>query len=183
MLKILQYGSPVLEKVAEPVENPKDPKVLNLIEDMLKVLEKEAEHSAGLSAPQVGQSLQIAICRRMDLEEKLAKEYETQGLKKTIKPIWEVMINPQIIFTSEEKSTKWEGCLSINEGDLFGQVTRPKVVKVKYKSIEGEDLELTADGYFSHVVQHEIDHLKGILFLKYIKDPTKLYTGEEIEDL
>lgn len=183
MLKILQYGSPILEKPTEKVKDVKDPKVLKLIEDMLQVLEKEADHSAGLSAPQVGKALQIAICRRMDQEEELAQRYEKEGLKKIVKPIWEVMINPKIMFKSQEQSTKWEGCLSVNEGELFGQVTRPKVVKVKYTNLDGADTELIADGYFSHVVQHELDHLNGILFLTYIKDPTQLYTSEEIEDL
>jgi len=183
MLKILQYGSPILEKPTTKVENIKDPKILKLVEEMLKVLDKEQEHSAGLSAPQVGQSQRIAICRRMDLEENILKKQQEQGITKKVEPIWEVMINPAITYKSTDQSTKWEGCLSVNQGELFGQVTRPRMVKVKYTNLEGEEIEITADDYFSHVVQHEIDHLEGILFLKYIKDPTQLYNSDEIEDL
>jgi len=183
MLKILQYGSPKLEKPSLKVENIKDPKVLKLIEDMLQVLDKEQDHSAGLSAPQVGQNLRVAISRRMDTEEEIRLKNEAEGIKKKIKPIWEIMINPEILFKSKETSTKWEGCLSVNQGELFGQVTRPKVIKVKFTNIDGSESELMADDYFSHVVQHEMDHLDGVLFLKYVKDPTKLYTSEELEDM
>ncbi len=183
MLKILQYGSPILEKPTNKVENVKDPKILKLIDEMLKVLEKEEDHSAGLSAPQVGQSLKIAICRRLDLEDELQDKNKQQNIVKKTEAIWEVMINPQITYKSNDKSTKWEGCLSVNQGELFGEVTRPRIVKVKYTTIEGKEVEIIADGYFSHVVQHELDHLDGVLFLKYINDPTKLYTPDEIEDL
>jgi len=183
MLKILQYGNPNLEKPSEKVEVIKDPKVLKLIEDMLEVLDREQDHSAGLSAPQVGSNLRIVICRRMDIEESIVKKNEEQSIKKKVAPIWEIMINPEIIYKSPEFSSKWEGCLSVNQGEIFAQVKRPKLVKIKYSSIDGTELELTADEYFSHVVQHEIDHLNGDLFLKYVSDPSQFFTAEEIENL
>ncbi len=178
MKKILQYGSPVLEQKSKNVSDPKDTKISKLIDDMLEVLDSVKEHSAGLSAPQIGVVLRVAICRRVDLEEERDQNDKGEG-----EPIWEVMINPEIKKQSDTTSLKWEGCLSVNEGDLFGEVERSEKITVEYTNIEGDKVELTADDYFAHVVQHEIDHLNGILFIKYIKDPTELYTSEELEDL
>ncbi len=175
MLKILQYGSPLLEKKSIDVKNPKDPKILKLIEEMLKVLDKEKDHSAGLSAPQVGELLRIAICRRTDLED------QTKIEEKKTDPIWEVMINPVITKKSKETSVVWEGCLSINDGDLFGKVERPREVEFEFIDLDGKKQYMEANGFFAHVIQHEVDHLDGVLFLKYINDPTELYTSEELE--
>lgn len=171
MLKILQYGSPILEKVSLDVKDVNDKKIHTLIEEMLKVLEKEKEHSAGLSAPQVGKLLRIAICRRFDLEE------DTNSLN----PIWEIMINPKILRKGKEMSTKWEGCLSINHGELFGEVVRSNEVDVEFVDLNGKKQLIKANGFLSHIIQHEVDHLDGILFLKYISDPTNLYTSDEVE--
>lgn len=174
MKKILQYGSPILETPSTDVEDIKDAKVQNIINEMLKILKVEADRSAGLSAPQIGELLNIAICRRTDLE--------NSDLNTKPENIdWEVMVNPKIISKSKSKSTHWEGCLSINDGDLFGRVERPKEIEVEYIDITGRIKKIGARDFFSHVVQHEIDHLNGVLFLKYIADPTELYTSDELE--
>lgn len=182
MRKIVQYGSPILEQKSEKVKNPLDPSILKLVDEMLEVLETVQDHSAGLSAPQIGEALQVAICRRVDLEEERELNKEFSNREKS-EPIWEVMINPEIIKKSSDLSERWEGCLSVNEGDLFAEVQRPKTITVEYTNLEGMKETLEASEYFSHVVQHELDHLNGILFLKYIKDPEELYTAEELEAL
>ncbi len=174
MRKILQYGSPILETPSKPVKNINAPEVQNIINEMLKILKVEADRSAGLSAPQIGELLNIAICRRTDLEN------DDLNTKPSLIE-WEVMINPKILSKSKEKSINWEGCLSVNDGDLFGRVERPQEIEVEYIDIAGKPKKLGACGFFSHVVQHEVDHLKGILFLKYIPDPTELYTSDELE--
>ncbi len=174
MKKILQYGSPILETPSTDVKDIKDAKVQNIINEMLKILKVEADRSAGLSAPQIGELLNIAICRRTDLE--------NSDLNTKPENIdWEVMVNPKIISKSKSKSTHWEGCLSINDGDLFGRVERPKEIEVEYIDITGRIKKIGAKDFFSHVVQHEVDHLHGVLFLKYIADPTELYTSDELE--
>lgn len=173
--RVVQIGNPVLnEKTIEvDVSKIQSEETKKIIADMFLTLEDHKETGAGLSANQIGYSVRIAICRRMDLEDRRKD-------KKELEPIWEVMINPQITKKSKEMSTEWEGCLSINFGDLFGQVTRPSVITVEYFDEKGNKKELEAAGYFSHVVQHEVDHLDGILFTKYVKDPTHLYTTEEL---
>lgn len=172
MLKILQLGNPILEKKSEKVTDISDPNVQSLIDDMLELLDSIQEKSAGLSAPQVGVSKRIAICRKLENEADISKD-----------PIWEIMINPEIVKVSGFYSDYWEGCLSIKEGDLFGIVSRPETVWVKYYDRNGKKRSIKATGYFSHIVQHEIDHLNGVLFISYISDPRKLLTEKELKAL
>ena len=179
MKKILQFGNQILEKPSIEVKDVLDPKIKQLVKDMVDILEAEPERSAGLSAPQVGVLLRIAICRRTDLEGEISGEFEDDK-KKKVKPTWEVMFNPEITYKSKESSVHWEGCLSVNHGDLFGQVERAREIEFNYMGVDGKQHNLKAIDFFSHVVQHEIDHLDGVLFLKYVDDPSKLYTGEEL---
>ncbi len=172
MRKIIQLGDPVLEQKSKLVELPLTKEENLLIDDMLEILNSNPENSAGISAPQVGILKRIAICRRMDLAEDNDK-----------KPLWEVMINPEILLSSDNESIYWEGCLSIKNGDLFGEVSRPEDVRVKYTNRKGEVRELECSDYFSHIVQHEIDHLNGVLFISYIDDPENLYTGKELDSI
>ena len=144
---------------------------------MFEAIKNHGSGAAGLSAPQIGVLQRIAICKRVDLETKEKKN------KIDDEKLWVVMINPEITNQSKELSTRWEGCLSINYGDLFGKVTRPKSVEVEYFDLKGSRKKLKAEGYFSHIVQHEMDHLNGVLFLKYISNPEELYTGEELEQM
>lgn len=176
MKKILQYPNPKLELISETVLDVTDRKYDELINDMLKILAKESDRSAGLSAPQIGTLERIVICRRTDLEPE----------KREIRPkdiVWEVMINPVLKKISKGTSKNWEGCLSVNDGDLFAKVERPIEVEVEFYDIFRKKKKLVASNFFSHVVQHEVDHLNGTLFLKYVDDPDKLITGEEFESI
>ena len=168
-VKIVQYGNPVLEERSIEVEDPSADEVKVLVGKMMQALSNYGDGAAGLSAPQIGVLERVAICRRVDIE-----------TKKT-GPMWEVMVNPVIKKESKEKSIKWEGCLSINFGDLFGEVSRPREVEIEYFDLVGDKKHLKAQDYFAHVVQHEIDHLNGVLFIKYIQDPELLRTSDELE--
>jgi len=165
--KILQYGNKLLETLCEAIETyTKDTE--NIIKDLLDTANSIADKCAGLSAPQIGYLKRIIICRRVDIEQE------------TDLPIWEVMINPEIVEYRDTKSEMYEGCLSINKGNLFGPVTRPDRVKVRYKDQSFEVKEMEASGLLSHIIQHEIDHLNGILFLKYIQNSADLITEKEL---
>ena len=142
---------------------------------MLNICSKKAEKTGGLAAPQIGENKQITIIRRVDLEETASDTIDEDSL-------WKVIINPEIVLTSKEQATHWEGCLSIKKGELFGPVTRPYKVKINFLNRKGRKESLEAKGFFSHVLQHEIDHLHGILFLKYVEDPEKLWTGRELDN-
>lgn len=175
--KIIQLGDPILEKKSEEVKDVHDREVQQNIQDVLDTVLSVQDRSAGLSAPQIGILKRICICRRIDLEDR--EEEKKKKKERKIVPLeklWEIMINPEIIMESEKESTFWEGCLSIGETEkdtLYGPVSRPDSIRIKYLTREGEQKELLAEGFFSHVVQHEIDHLNGVLFLSRVPNPLK----------
>jgi peptide deformylase len=105
----------------------------------------------GLAAIQIGVPERIVT---IDLSKK-DEEHERR-----------VFINPEVVWTSDEKATREEGCLSIPE--YYEEVERPAQVKVKYLDIDGKAHEVEADGLFATCLQHEIDHINGVLFIDYI---------------
>ncbi len=123
---------------------------LALIDDMFETMYDAP--GIGLAAPQVGILSKIIV---MDC----AKEEDE-------KPDPIAMINPEIIWTSEEMRTYEEGCLSIP--DFFADVTRPEKIKVRYLDEKSKLIEREADGLLATCIQHEIDHLEGKLFIDYI---------------
>ena len=138
---------------------------------MIDTCRADIDRTAGLSAPQVGESLAISICRRFDIGEDIDE--------------WEAMINPKIVAKSNEKTVVWEGCLSIGVGDkaIYGPVTRAKKITVEYLDRKGKTRRLDAVDYFSHVIQHEVDHNSGILFLKYVPNPDQnLWLSKDLDE-
>lgn len=167
--EILQIGDPILVTKTKPIKDPKSPEVKKVIKDLLDTCHKNADISAGLAAPQIGYDMSICVCRRVDLE---AKDQEIDDSN-----LWLVLINPKVIKKTSKNTLEWEACLSIGKGDdnLWGPVERPKKVTVKYLDVEGETKTLEATNYFGHIVQHEIDHLAGVLFISYITNPSNLW--------
>lgn len=139
-LKIIQEGNPVLRKKAEVVKNPASQEIRKLVSDMIVTM-KEAR-GIGLAAPQVGRSLRIFTA---DVEDKIY-----------------VFINPSVKDASSEKIPFEEGCLSIAE--TWGPVVRPKKLTIKALNEEGESVKIRAKGLLARVIQHETDHLDGVLF-------------------
>lgn len=148
ILKILTYPEPFLRETAKPVERI-DNGVQNIIENMAATMYDAP--GAGLAAIQVGIDSQIFI---YDLSSKEGKRS------------LEVLINPVIIVRSGEAVSENEGCLSIP--DFRADVKRAAQVQVEGLDREGNPLEIQGDGYLSFVLQHEIDHLNGILFIDHI---------------
>ncbi|MEK1932109.1 MAG: peptide deformylase [Pararhizobium sp.] len=139
---------PVLRQLSKPVETV-DADVRRLAEDMLDTM---------YDAPGIGlAAIQIAVPRRM-LVIDLAKEGEEK------QPL--VFINPQIVKSSDERSVYEEGCLSIP--DYYAEVERPASVRVKYLDRDGKLQEIEAEGLMATCLQHEIDHLNGVLFIDHI---------------
>ena len=126
-----------------------DGDIRKLVEDMFETMYKAP--GIGLAAIQVGVPVRLVV---MDLSK---KETETEP---------RVFVNPEILSPSEEKSTYEEGCLSIP--DVHEDVERPARVKVKYLDLDGKAHEEDADGLFATCIQHEVDHLNGVLFIDHI---------------
>lgn len=142
--KIVLEGDPLLEKKCRPIDKIDD-RILELIEDMAETM-YDAE-GVGIAAPQVG-VLRRVICVDIGL-----------GLH--------VFINPEI--TSKEGcSYESEGCLSLP--GVYGKVTRPEKITVKFLNREGEEVTLGADGFFARAICHECDHLDGILIRGKIEE-------------
>lgn len=155
VLKILQENDAVLRKKAVPVENPKSPEIQKMIQDMIEAM--KLANGIGLAAPQVGYSLRIFT---VNVE---AKIY--------------VFINPEIKDLSHEKVPFEEGCLSLPR--IWGPVIRPKKLTVKAFDENGQSVKIRAKGLLARVIQHEMDHLNGVLF---IDKAEKLYKIEEKDD-
>jgi peptide deformylase len=155
-LTILTHPHPTLRKIAEPIkpEILNDPKFRELLADMEEtVIHKDG---AGLAAPQIGQLVRIVLARHED---------------KTI-----FLINPQITKKSWAKEIEEEGCLSIvdNQGEIiYAPVERHKKINCIYINEKGEKKSLKAEKMLARILQHEIDHLDGILFIDKLAKPPK----------
>ena len=146
-LPILLVPDARLRAKAKPVM-PNDPRVPALAERMLATMYKAP--GIGLAAPQVGESLRLIV---VDVHPNDVPD-----------PL--VLINPEIVATSKEDAVREEGCLSLP--NQFADVTRPAVVKVRWTDLSGAKREVEADGLLSVCLQHEIDHLDGVLFVDHL---------------
>jgi len=147
-LPIVLAPDPVLKQICQPVDVIDDDVRARLV-DMLDTM--YAAPGIGLSAPQVADGRRLIVCD-------VARDGEGPQAYR--------MINPEITWQSEEQVQAEEGCLSIP--DHYGEVSRFREIKVTYLDPEGESQELEANGLLSACLQHEIDHLDGVLFIDYL---------------
>lgn len=148
-IKPIQFvPDPVLRKSALPVENITD-KTLQLLDDMAETMYDAP--GIGLAGPQIGEMKRLIVmdCSRDDEKSEL----------------WQ-MINPEVIELSEDNSTLEEGCLSIP--GHTAEVSRPDWIKLRFTDIKGKEQQIKAEGLLAACIQHEIDHLNGILFIDHI---------------
>ncbi|MEK7167461.1 MAG: peptide deformylase [Patescibacteria group bacterium] len=141
MLNIITHPNPILRKKAQKAPNPLDPEIQALIPEMVKIMKKS--DGVGLAAPQIGQSIRLVVVSHKDGDL--------------------VLINPQIIKKSILKDWDEEGCLSVP--GKSGEVKRCKKIKVKFVNEKNFPRMFTAIGLLARVIQHEVDHLDGILFI------------------
>jgi len=163
---VLQLGNPKLREVAAPVSDPTAPAVRSLVEDLADTLahwRKETGYGRGIAAPQLGVGLRVIFLR-------LPGEAP-----------WP-LVNPEIIARSAEKMVVWDACLSFLS--IFMQVERHREITVRYQDLRGEWDEVRAgeERNLSELLQHEIDHLDGILAVDRITDIRTMCTREEFEE-
>lgn len=149
VLQVYEYPHPVLKKKAVKVEKVDD-ETRKFLDDMLETMYHAL--GVGLAAPQVGVSLRIVVIDISHDEED------------RMEPLY--LINPEIIWKSEEKNICEEGCLSVP--DQKAEVERFAAVKIKYVDYHGQEKELLAEDFLAIAVQHELDHLDGILYIDRI---------------
>lgn len=150
---ITVYGDPHLRKKAKPVDI-NDEELKEVIENMWETM--YYSDGVGLAAPQVGKSIRVFM---VDATSGADEEPELKDFKK-------VFINPEIIETSGDKWVMNEGCLSLPE--IREDVTRPDKVRIKYLDENFEEHEEEFEGFAGRIVQHEYDHLEGVLFIDYL---------------
>jgi len=151
--KILVYPDPILRAKAKEIDNIDD-RIIRLSDDMVETMQKEG--GVGLAAPQIGVSLQIAVLQ-MPKEEPFA------------------IINPKIIKRSGEREVA-EGCLSVP--GYQGEIMRSVSVTVKGIDRQGKAIRIKATGLMAQALEHEIDHLNGVLYIDHIESEDKLYRLE-----
>ena len=179
VLRIYVAPHPVLKKKAEPVQKV-TPELRKLMDDMLETM--YATDGIGLAAPQVGQSVRILV---LDIEQKRGDDIPPQERKG--KPLF--FVNPEIVWASEDMRVYNEGCLS--DPGQYADVVRPDKVRIKYMDYDGKAQEMEADTLLATCLQHELDHLNGILFVDHLstikKDmlmrKLKKYTKENLEEM
>lgn len=156
ILKIAKMGHPLLLQKAKEVIDPTSSEIKKLVNDMFDTLNDLGGSGVGLAAPQVHVSLQIVLF-----------EATNENMTSLI-----TLINPKIEVLTKETSIDWEGCLSVP--GLRGKVSRPNKIKYTGLDMEGNKIETIAEGFNARVVQHECDHLFGVLYPQRMKDLSSL---------
>jgi peptide deformylase len=170
ILKVARMGNPVLRLKARALspEEIGSPEFRRLIEDMKETMTEYG--GIGLAAPQVHQSVQVALVGFSGENPRYPEQGEF--------PLT-VLINPVVSVLEDEAQGFWEGCLSVP--DLRGLVYRPRKIQVDYLDLEGQPRTTVAEDFLATVFQHELDHLAGVLYVDRIKDTTKLSFIEEYQ--
>jgi peptide deformylase len=164
--EVLRMGHPVLRERAKPVERFGTPELRSLLEDMKDTM--AAKSGAGLAAPQIGVGQRLVIFG-----------VEANPRYPDAEPIpFTVLVNPKIVILTREIEEDWEGCLSVP--GMRGVVPRYRKLRYSGFDIEGNPFEREAEGFHARVVQHEYDHLDGILYPQRMTDLSQFGFNEEL---
>src|SRR5476649_678237 len=169
ILKVARMGHPVLRTKTRPVEKAelRSAAVQKLIDDMIDTMVEY--HGVGLAAPQVHESLRLFVAS-LDADE--AREGEDE---KDPEPL--AIVNPEITVVGSDVVEDWDGCLSIP--DIRGRVPRAREIRVRALDRKGDRIELRAHDFSARVIQHETDHLDGVLFFDRMRSFASLTFLEE----
>jgi peptide deformylase len=159
ILPVIKMDNPVLHQKAKKVKNI-DSSIQKLINDMIDTMYEI--DGVGLAAPQVGVPLQVVVFQLPDDEDVT------------------VLINPEIVKGSEESEMMSEGCLSLP--GYRGEVKRLTSVTVIGRNRQGKMIRIKGEGLLAQVLQHEIDHINGVVFVDHLESPDKLYKTEDEEE-
>ena len=163
---VLRLGNPQLLKTASKVDKFNTTELDNLLKDMFDTM--QAEDGVGLAAPQIGVGLRVIIFGFNNNP----RYPDSTSIAKTI------LINPEITPLNDKKEDDWEGCLSVP--GMRGLVSRFTQICYSGFDASGKPVEINAGGFHARVVQHECDHLDGILYTQRLTDPLKFGFTEEL---
>ena len=171
ILDITRFGNPVLRESAKRLTPDEilSQQTQDLIKNMRHTL-VEKKYGVGIAAPQVGESVALSVV----------------GIKPTpnrpeLEPFDTVLINPEIVETFGDPVDAWEACVSCGTDDdiLFALVARFEKVRIQWLDEHAKSREEVIGGFAAHVMQHETDHLNGILFVDHVTDPTSFMMADE----
>ena len=175
ILPIVNYGDPVLRARGARIETF-DSKLHELVENMLETMEEA--HGVGLAAQQIGKAIQLTVIDVTEATDR-PSTLELDGKEVAVEEYMPlILINPELKPFGNRLPGP-EGCLSFPE--VYDDITRPESVSVKAQNEDGEPIEFSCGGLLARVVQHETDHLKGILFIDHMDRETKAAHQEEID--
>ena len=177
ILPILQYGDPVLRGKGTRVEEIDD-RIRELIADMIETM--HAANGVGLAAQQIGEALQLTVLDISQVEDRPStlKLNGKEADPKSAMPL--VLINPEIELL-DETEVGTEGCLSFPE--ITGEIERAKSVRARAQTLEGGIIEIEASGFLARAIQHEDDHLNGILFIDRMNSAAKAALSSRLKRL
>ena len=177
ILPILQYGDPILRTKGQRIEEIDD-HIRELVANMIETM--HAAHGVGLAAQQIGEALQLTVLDITQVEDRpstLALNGQDTD-PKTALPL--VLVNPEIELTGETE-VGVEGCLSFPE--ITGDIERAQSVIVRAQTLEGETIQIEASGFLARAIQHEGDHLNGILFIDRMRSAAKAALSSRLKRL
>jgi peptide deformylase len=176
-LSILQYGDSILRAKGKRVEKI-DQRIRELAQDMIETM--RGANGVGLAAPQIGESLQLTVLDVSQVEDRpTTMKLNGKDLDpKTAMPL--VLINPRIDLGGETEMGT-EGCLSFPE--ITGEIERAKLITVRAQNLDGEPIELETTGFLARAIQHEVDHLNGILFIDRMSSAAKTSLSSKLRRL
>lgn len=170
LLPIYAYGQPVLKKIAAPI-GPDYPDLPSLIANMWDTMYHA--DGVGIAAPQVGYSIRLFVIDTEQIERKGSANIPTD------QPLKQVFINAQLLEQTQQPFTYEEGCLSIP--DIRGDVERPEGIRIRWQDEQFLEHEATFTGINARVIQHEYDHIEGILFTEKLKPLKKRLIQRRLE--
>jgi len=163
---LLQLGDERLTKENLEIIDFGSEKIKQVIIDLVETMKEKG--LVGIAAPQIGENFKIFVTEPRETE------FRTKDQADELR----VFINPKIVEESAEKVIIYEGCGSVGRSQIFGPVSRPKMITIEASDENGERFSIKCDGILSRVIQHENDHLFGIEFIEKISDYTKLVSPE-----
>ena len=176
-LSILQYGNPILRAKGTRIDRIDD-RIRELAANMLETM--QAANGVGLAAQQIGEALQLTVLDISEVEDRPStmKLNGEEVDPKSAMPL--VLVNPQISLR-DETSIGTEGCLSFPE--ITGEIERAESVMARAETLEGKSIEIEATGLLARVLQHEVDHLNGILFIDRMSSAAKASLSSRLKRL
>lgn len=164
---VTQVGNPIIRRQSKPVKDVKSAVARKIVRDLTDSM--RATTLVGMAAPQIGLNIRIFV-----------SEVRTTINRRDVHPDpLRVFINPVIVWSSQEIAKGWEGCGSVAESGLFAQVPRPARVTVRAFDQKGNPFTLKANGLLARIIQHEVDHLDGKVFLDRVTDMTTLHSANQ----